>query len=171
MSELATSYMDRAFELAREALSVGEVPVGCVLCHQDHGIIGEGRNRVNETKNATRHAEFEAIDSALLWIEKNKIESYAQVFAKTDVWVNVEPCIQCAGALQMLGFARVYYGCANERFGGCGSVLDVCAKDQRFRPLELHGGIRSNEAIQLLKEFYRCENPNAPNPKSKEGRK
>ena len=137
------------------------------------GIIGEGRNRVNETKNATRHAELEAIDGALMWIEKNKnyVGDYAQVFAKTEVWVNVEPCIQCAGALQMLGFARVFYGCANERFGGCGSVLDVCKADQRFPPLQLKGGIRADEAIELLKDFYRCENPNAPNPKSKEGRK
>jgi len=126
---------------------------------------------VNETKNATRHAELEAIDSALLWIEKNTSESYSQVFGKTEVWVNVEPCIQCAGALQILGFARVYYGCSNERFGGCGSVLDVCEKDKRFQRLHVQGGIRANDAIELLKDFYRCENPHAPNPKSKEGRK
>lgn len=136
------------------------------------GIIGEGRNRVNETKNATRHAELEAIDNALTWIEKNRSASdYKQLFSKTEVWVNVEPCIQCAGALQMLGFGSVFYGCANERFGGCGSVLNVSGIDERFQPLRIEGGIRADEAIELLKEFYRCENPNAPNPKSKEGRK
>lgn len=93
------------------------------------------------------------------------------MFRRTEVWVNVEPCIQCAGALQILGFARVFYGCANERFGGCGSVLDVCRTDKRFPPLEILGGIRAEEAIDLLKDFYRCENPNAPNPKPKIGRK
>lgn len=127
---------------------------------------------MNETKNATRHAELEAIDSALLWIETNRSgTNYTEVFAKTEVWVNVEPCIQCAGALQMLGIARVFYGCANERFGGCGSVLDVCERDRRFPPFQVQGGIRADEAIDLLKQFYRCENPNAPNPMSKEGRK
>lgn len=71
----------------------------------------------------------------------------------------------------MLGFGSVFYGCANERFGGCGSVLNVSGIDERFQSLRIEGGIRADEAIELLKEFYRCENPNAPNPKSKEGRK
>ena len=126
---------------------------------------------MNETKNATRHAEFEAIDVALSWINDNQHGDFVKVFAKTEVWVNVEPCIQCASALQMLGFIKVFYGCANERFGGCGSVLDVCATDFRFPKFQLVGGIRAEEAISLLKEFYRAENPNAPCPKSKLGRK
>lgn len=185
--------MERAFELAREALEVGEVPVGCVLhlpgklqqlymlflhicfnpfSYIGHGIIGEGRNRVNETKNATRHAEVEAIDEALMWINDNlQGANSSEIFAETEVWVNVEPCIQCASALQISGFRKVYFGCSNERFGGCGSVLDVSSKDQRFPSLQLSGGLRREEAVSLLKQFYCCENPNAPNPKSKEGRR
>lgn len=96
---------------------------------------------------------------------------YSEVFGRTEVWVNVEPCIQCASALQISGFRKVYYGCSNERFGGCGSVLDVSGTDKRFLPLQFTGGLRSEEAISLLKQFYCCENPNAPNPKSKEGRR
>jgi len=171
MSALPTCYMERAFELGREALACGEVPVGCVLYLPGRGIIGEGRNRVNETKNATRHAELEAIDVALHWINENESGDYKRIFCKTEVWVNVEPCIQCASALQMLGFIKVFYGAANDRFGGCGSVLDVCRSDDRFAPFELVGDIRSEEAISLLKDFYRGENPNAPCPKSKAGRK
>lgn len=114
---------------------------------------------------------MEAIDVAWKWIKENRDGDYNSVFAQTEVWVNVEPCIQCAGALQLLGFARVFYGCANERFGGCGSVLDVCRTDRRYPSLETQGGIRAEEAIELLKDFYRCENPNAPNPKPKIGRK
>ena len=126
---------------------------------------------MNETKNATRHAELEAIDVALHWINENESGDYKRIFCKTEVWVNVEPCIQCASALQMLGFIKVFYGAANDRFGGCGSVLDVCRSDDRFAPFELVGDIRSEEAISLLKDFYRGENPNAPCPKSKAGRK
>lgn len=153
-------------------VEISRLKQACFFLLLGYGIIGEGRNRVNETKNATRHAELEAVDSALLWIEKNQsISDHTQVFPETEVWVNVEPCIQCAGALQMLGFSRIFYGCSNERFGGCGSVLDVCKIDTRFQPFLVQGGIRAEEAIDLLKTFYRCENPNAPNPKSKEGRK
>ena len=126
---------------------------------------------MNESKNATRHAELEAIDAALRWIDENQAGDYRSVFSKTEVWVNVEPCIQCASALQLSGFVKVYYGAANDRFGGCGSVLDVCRCDDRFPALQCVGDIRSEEAIALLKEFYRMENPNAPCPKSKAGRK
>ena len=126
---------------------------------------------MNETKNATRHAELEAIDVGLHWINENESGDYKRIFCKTEVWVNVEPCIQCASALQMLGFIKVFYGAANDRFGGCGSVLDVCRSDDRFAHFELVGNIRSEEAISLLKDFYRGENPNAPCPKSKAGRK
>jgi len=115
---------------------------------------------------------LEAIDCALAWIEKNNsVGDYKKIFADTEVHVNVEPCIQCASALQILGLTRVFYGCANERFGGCGSVIDVSSKDQRFPPLKCEGGIRTEEAVELLKDFYRCENPNAPCPKPKTDRK
>lgn len=113
---------------------------------------------------------MEAIESALSWIEKNNFGDYKLLFAETECWVNVEPCIQCASALQIMGLTRVFYGCANERFGGCGSVIDV-SLDRRFPPLECKGGIRAEEAIELLKDFYRCENPNAPVPKPKTDRK
>jgi tRNA-specific adenosine deaminase 2 len=74
--------------------------------------------------------------------------------------------------MRIIGFARVFYGCANKRFESCGSVLDVCRTDDNFPQLETHGGIRATETVELLKEFYRCEIPNAPNPKpNKVGRK
>ena len=88
------------------------------------------------------------------------------------MWVNLEPCIQCASALGQLGFVKIYFGAANDRFGGCGSVLDVAAiSNANVQPFKLTGGFQSERAINLLKEFYRGENPNAPNPKPKIGRK
>jgi tRNA(Arg) A34 adenosine deaminase TadA len=100
-----------------------------------------------------------------------QLGDHHQVFSCAEVWVNVEPCIQCASALQHLGVIRIFYGCRNERFGGCGSVLDVAATDVRFPPFETVGGIQSERAIELLKQFYRGQNPHAPNPKLKTDRK
>ena len=100
------------------------------------------------------------------------------VFQAITVYVTVEPCIMCASALQQLGIPLVIYGCANERFGGCGSVLNVtgtgtdCAESKAVTStgFKCISGLYAGEAISLLKQFYKGENPNAPFPKSKEGR-
>ena len=103
------------------------------------------------------------------------------MFENTTVFVTVEPCIMCASALQQLGIALVVYGCANDRFGGCGSVLNVTlpsenpseqeiCETQKSQSLKCVSGIFAEEAVELLKKFYKGENPNAPIPKSKEGR-
>ena len=100
----------------------------------------------------------------------NKKES-KDVFSETEAFVTVEPCIMCAGALHNLHLKRVSYGCRNDRFGGCGTVLD--ASLLAANPCEMVGGIREEEAMQLLKDFYKGTNPNAPVPniKKKTGRK
>ena len=164
--------MEAAFSLAEEALLAGEVPVGCVFVDQSqYSIIASGRNRVNETRNATRHAELVALDDAFA---RCAISRTCHCLAGVEVYVTVEPCVMCAGALRALGAARVVYGAANERFGGCGSVLDIAA-ESRFSPaaggvLAVEGGVMGEEAVALLKRFYVGENPNAPEPKRKEGR-
>ncbi len=105
---------------AEEALEAGEVPVGCVIVRGKE-IIGRGRNRTNETKNGTRHAEFYAIDQVI----QTYPDSYEEILSQSTLYVTVEPCIMCAGALRHVGIKKVYFGCGNERFGGCGSILDV----------------------------------------------
>uniref|UniRef100_A0A8B9Q5T5 CMP/dCMP-type deaminase domain-containing protein n=1 Tax=Apteryx owenii TaxID=8824 RepID=A0A8B9Q5T5_APTOW len=111
----------------REALEHGEVPVGCLLVC-DNEVLGKGRNEVNETKNATRHAEMVAIDRVLEWCQQsNKV--YEEVFPKTVLYVTVEPCIMCAAALRLMSILWLIYGCQNERFGGCGSVLNIASGD------------------------------------------
>ncbi|RWS11402.1 initiation factor 4E-like protein [Dinothrombium tinctorium] len=157
-------------------LNVGEVPVGCVFVfnkHQsnDYLIVGKGRNRVNETKNATRHAEMEAIDEAIEWCKTNGIQ-LESLWKNIIVFVTVEPCIMCARALRMLGVKKIYFGCANERFGGCGSVLSV-HNDPRLGefPLEcLPNSIAAETSVKLLQSFYMGINPNAPKPNLKRKR-
>ena len=120
-SSYNTAHMDAAFLLAKEALASGEVPVGCVMVSDQGSVIGRGRNTVNETRNATRHAEINAVDT----VEQHAAvtgEQSCSIYPRLSVYCNVEPCIMCAAALARLWVAAVYYGCSNEKFGGCGSV-------------------------------------------------
>ena len=159
--------MQKAFDEARKALDIGEVPVGSVFYdYQAKRIVGRGCNSVNATKNATRHAELNCVDEVL------KVEVD---FKNIVVYVNVEPCIMCASALLDLKVAAIYFGCKNDRFGGCGSVLDVpelysCHQNSNGSTTRIVGGFREEEAIELLKSFYKGENPNAPEDKRKPAR-
>jgi len=187
-------WMRAALDLASEALKAGEVPVGCVFVYSGK-IVGCGRNRVNETRNATRHAEMVAVDdvrkqfcdSAAIAEESlssladanvgneaifisNTAPSVAdKVFRLSTLYVTCEPCIMCAAALRILHVPTVVYGCANERFGGCGSVVNIAADRLPSVGPELVclRGPFAEESVDLLKTFYKGENPNAPCPKRK----
>ncbi len=163
-------WMTKAYELACEAMSQGEVPVGCIIVYNSQ-IIGRGRNEVNETKNATRHAELIAIDGVKAWSKTQGIDPNA-VFNDSTLYVTVEPCVMCAAALRLRRLRQIVFGCHNDRFGGCGSVMDVAQDGGNALglPLNCVSGILADKAVQLLKDFYRKENPNAPNPKKKDNR-
>lgn len=163
-------WMAEAMKMAEEALEGGEVPVGCVFVRDD-AIIASARNRTNELRNATRHAELEAID-CILADKALTPEMTVYPLSTTSLYVTVEPCIMCASALRQLGIKEVYYGCGNDRFGGCGSVLGV--NESVHHPTHpaygAHAGYRREEAIMILRRFYVTENTNAPNPRSKANR-
>ncbi|XP_051730808.1 tRNA-specific adenosine deaminase 2 [Ctenopharyngodon idella] len=163
-SEIQT-WMSKAFDMAIEALENGEVPVGCLMVYNNE-IIGKGRNEVNETKNATRHAEMVALDQVLDWCRFREKDP-KEVCEQTVLYVTVEPCIMCAAALRLLHIPLVVYGCKNERFGGCGSVLDISSDHlpQTGTTFKCIAGYRAEEAVEMLKTFYKQENPNAPKPK------
>lgn len=166
--EYSDNLMQEAFNEARGALDKGEVPVGAIFYDtQTQKIIARGCNSVNATKNATRHAEFNCIDQVLA---KNTKNSSNYQWENIVVYVNVEPCIMCAGALVDLKVAAVFFGCNNDRFGGCGSVLKVQDLLQESCKTLFKGGFRQLEAVDILKEFYKGENPNAPVEKRKPAR-
>ena len=171
-------WMESAFDEAQQALECGEVPVGCVVvCGRE--IIARGGNEVNKTLNATRHAEIVAIDQLVEYSKENK-ETLTSVCSRSVLYVTVEPCIMCAHALRLVGLCSVVYGCNNERFGGCGSVLDVHSRELKsscsavthgaeFLPtLHCSAGLMKERAVRALQRFYEGENPTAPQPKSKE---
>ncbi|XP_042485490.1 tRNA-specific adenosine deaminase TAD2-like isoform X1 [Macadamia integrifolia] len=124
---------------------------------------------------ATRHAEMEAIDVLLeQWQSTGLSESeVAQKFSRCDLYVTCEPCIMCATALSILGMNAVYYGCSNDKFGGCGSILSLhsnCSENlfrdvfSQGKAFKCTGSVMATEAISLFRSFYEQGNPNAPKP-------
>ncbi|WVO15539.1 hypothetical protein L204_103198 [Cryptococcus depauperatus] len=154
------AWMREALHMAEEALSSDEVPVGCVFV-KDGQAIARARNRTNEWRNATLHAELEAIDHLL--------PAHPAPLSSITLYVTVEPCVMCASALRQVGIGRVVYGCGNDRFGGCGSVIGVNSSERLNSqpPYNAVGGFYREEAIMLLRRFYMSQNPNAPKPKKK----
>ena len=141
-----TVYMDAALELAREAANEGEVPVGCVIV-RDGQIVGKGRNRRETAKTALGHAEIEAIGQACenlggwrLW--------------DCTLYVTLEPCPMCAGAIINARIPRVVYGASDGKCGACGSVCDLFSMDFNHHP-QVEKGVREEESGQLLTEFFK----------------
>ena len=162
-------WMQEALKVGKSALMVKEVPVGCVIVSQHESIIGSGHNLTNLTKNPSRHAEFVAIDAALEHCSNQGLD-WKEVFSQSTLYVTCEPCIMCASALTKVNIKKWVYGCSNDRFGGCGSVLNL-VEDEDLNKIEIVKGICEEDAIKLLQLFYTNENPFAPEPRCKENRK
>lgn len=157
------SLFQECIDQAKIALEEKEVAIGCVFYDsRSKRVIARNRNSVNATKNATRHAELNCIDDVLKFCQDTD-QNPKEIWSHVDVFVTCEPCIMCARILRNLRVRHVYYGCSNERFGGCRSVLNVIDCEQIDEPkLEYSHGIRGEETINLLKTFYSGENLNAP---------
>lgn len=164
---LGKKLLERAFEKALEAFEVGEVPIGCIITSKSHPlqILSTGRNRTNELKNGTRHAELEALDLLPSSFHTNKLSSHSELI----IAVTIEPCIMCASLLRSLGVYKVFYGARNDRFGGCGSVF--CAHTVKL-PIPALSVIQVEDMIapnvNLLRKFYLKENDRAPPEKKKQ---
>lgn len=131
----------RALELAKEAFSRGEIPVGCVI-ERNGRIIAEGRNMCEELDDATAHAEIMAIRQAGRHLED------------CELYVTLEPCPMCAGAIMNAGVGTVIYGARNELEGALGSVVDL--NFERFpHRCRVFSGELENESSELLKSFFK----------------
>ena len=139
-------YMDEALALARQSAAEGEVPVGCVVVRRGE-IVGRGRNRREQVRNALSHAEVEAINDACrnlggwrLW--------------ECTLYVTLEPCPMCAGAILNARIPRVVYGAADPKAGSCGSVTDLFAMSFNHHPQKTQG-VMEEECAEALKTFFR----------------
>ena len=139
-------YMRQALELAKEAAAEGEVPVGAVLV-RDGRVVGVGRNRRELDRSALAHAEIEAIDMAC-----RKLGGW-RLFGST-LYVTLEPCPMCAGAIINARIDRVVYGAADPKAGSCGSVVNLFELPYNHKPL-LEGGLLGDECAALLTDFFR----------------
>ena len=138
-------YMREALALAREAAAAGEVPVGCVVVRGGE-IVGRGRNRREEKQSTLSHAETEAIAEANRALGSWRLED-------CDLYVTLEPCPMCAGAILNARIPRVYYGARDEAMGACGGVLNLFMEDFPQRPA-LVGGILAEECGEVLSNFF-----------------
>lgn len=152
-------YMEQALALAREAAAHGEVPVGCVIV-KDGKVIGRGRNRREEKQAVYSHAEMEAMAQANAALDSWRLEG-------CDLYVTLEPCPMCAGAILNSRIRRVVYGAADAKAGCCGSVTDLFALPFNHHPV-VEQGLRAEEAQALLQAFFlRLREQRAARPKWK----
>lgn len=138
--------MKRAVELAKLSALEGEVPVGAVIV-RDGEIVGEGRNRREYGKNALYHAEIEAIDSAC-----RKLGGWR--LWQCELYVTLEPCPMCAGAIINSRIKRVYFGAFDKKAGSFGSVADFNNIPYNHKP-EIVPGVMADECSNLLTEFFK----------------
>ena len=139
-------FMEEALKLAEEAAAEGEVPVGCVITLGDR-IVGRGRNRREVGKNALAHAELEAIDEACRTLGGWRLW-------QCTLYVTLEPCPMCAGAILNARIPRVVYGAADPKAGSCGSVTDLFAMSFNHHPQKTQG-VMEEECAEALKTFFR----------------
>ena len=139
-------YMKEALKQARKALALGEVPIGCVIVHKGK-IIGRGYNRRNTDKNTLAHAEITAIKKASKYIGDWRLE-------ECTIYITLEPCQMCAGAIIQARIPEVVMGCMNPKAGCGGSVLNILEMPQFNHQAIVTRGILEAQCSDLLKTFF-----------------
>lgn len=140
-------YMALALALAKEAAQAGEVPVGCVIADGEGRVIGRGRNRREESGDATAHAEVEAIRQACAALGNWRLEN-------CSIYVTLEPCPMCTGAIINSRIPTVVFGAREALSGSCGSVIDLFSENYGHRPA-VFGGVLAEDCAALLRGFFR----------------
>jgi len=139
--------MSIAMDLAREAGADGEAPVGCVIVDSEGKIIGSGRNRREKLRSALAHAEIEAIRSAC------EVQNDWRLTG-CSIYVTLEPCPMCAGAIIMSRIDKLFFGARDELTGSCGSVINLFMEPYG-QSTQVTGGILAEESSQLLTGFFK----------------
>lgn len=138
--------MQNAIDEAKKARSIGEVPVGAVIVFENK-IIGSGYNKRETSKNALSHAEIEAINEACKTLGSWRL-------LNCDLYVTLEPCPMCIGAIINSRIKKVVFGCADPKSGSCGSLINLTDLPYNHRP-EIVSGIMKDECSTLLSDFFK----------------
>ncbi|MGI6031702.1 MAG: GNAT family N-acetyltransferase [Eubacteriales bacterium] len=147
MTERDQQYMELALQQAHLAHLEGEVPIGAVVVHPQRGVVGVGRNRREFGRSALAHAEIEAIDMACRTLKGWRLMD-------CDLYVTLEPCPMCAGAILNARIRKVYYGAKDHRFGAAGSTTDLFSVEYNHRA-QVEGGVLEEECSALISQFFR----------------
>jgi tRNA(adenine34) deaminase len=139
-------FMREALDLARRAAEAGEVPVGAVIV-RDGAIVGRGYNQPVSGNDPTAHAEMVALRDAAAGIGNYRL-------GECELFVTLEPCAMCAGAIMHARVSRVVYGAADPKSGACGSVVDLFAEGRLNHHAKIVAGVMADEAASLLRDFF-----------------
>ena len=140
-------YMKEAIKQAKKALHIGEVPIGCVIVYEDK-IIGRGYNRRITDKNTLSHAELNAIKKASKVMGDWRLDD-------CEMYVTLEPCQMCSGAIVQSRIKKVYIGCMNPKAGCAGSIMNLLNVAEFNHQVETEEGIMRDECSLMLKNFFR----------------
>lgn len=140
-------YMKEAIKQAKKAYAIGEVPIGCVIVYQDK-IVGRGYNRRITDKNTLSHAELNAIKKASKVMGDWRLDD-------CEMYITLEPCQMCSGAIVQSRIKKVYIGCMNPKAGCAGSILNLLQVPQFNHQVEMEKGILEEECSQMLKQFFK----------------
>ncbi len=144
---LDEEYMEKALALAQKAAEHGEVPVGAIVADKDGNIIGEGYNRREELCSPTAHAEMLAIEQAAQRLQCRRLSG-------CTLYVTLEPCPMCAGAIMNAGLKRVVYGAFDEKNGACASVVTLFDEKFTHTPL-VRSRVLEKRCGDVLSEFFK----------------
>lgn len=153
MAQREIDFMQAALALAANAADNGEVPVGALVV-RDGEIIGRGQNSMIARNDPTAHAEILALRDAA-----RRIGNYRLV--DCELYVTLEPCAMCAGAMMHARIARVIFGASDPKTGACGSVVDLFAEQRLNHHAEVTGGILADTCAQQLKDFFALRRKNS----------
>ena len=152
-------FMREALKEARKAFDEDEVPVGAVIVHQNR-IIARAHNQVERLKDPTAHAEMIAITSAANFLGTKWLN-------ESLLYVTIEPCSMCAGALVLARVKEIIYGAPDPKTGACGSIINIAGNKKLNHRIKVSTGILEEEAAQLLREFFKKKRVT---PNNQEGR-
>lgn len=146
MTNITEKYMKEALRQAKKAYALGEVPIGCVIVYEGQ-IIGRGYNRRNTDKNTLAHAEITAINKASKKIGDWRLED-------CTLYVTLEPCQMCAGAIVQARIPHVVMGCMNPKAGCAGSILNILEMPEFNHQVAVTRGVLEEECSEMLKTFF-----------------
>ncbi|HFU4203149.1 TPA: tRNA adenosine(34) deaminase TadA [Streptococcus suis] len=140
-------FMRAALEEAKKSLLKDEIPIGCVIVHEGV-IIGRGHNAREEQQQAILHAEIMAIQEANQTVGNWRL-------LETTLFVTIEPCVMCSGAIGLARIPRVIYGAPNQKFGAAGSLYDILTDERLNHRVEVERGILENNCAGIMQDFFR----------------